>query len=211
MNEELPDTKFLEDSIAFDSDAWIVRSNASYSGKNNITFKFDFIFEHRISGLKVLMLKLSGSNKIRYNQLAILNLLLNSLDETIRVFVISCKWRHNEKKLLDALNSNLTKKVGVYDSTGKTKWYGEPENQHLSKKREKSAVIREIISLLGDHECKITEVVYKCNLNYAKASDLLSELIEKKMIMMDIQDGTKLFKATREGLEFARKLTSLQV
>ncbi len=211
MRVDLPDTMTAEDGIVFNSDRWEMMARFSYTGKSGINFRFDYVFTHRVTGLRAAILKLSGNGQSRHNQISALSLISGSENDNIKLFIATKKLKGTEKIVVKSLNLNHIKKVGTFDQAQNVTWIGESKSPCGGKKRDKAAVVRDIINLLEDHECKITELVYKCNLNYSRATELIDELMVKKMIVVDNHEGTKVFRATREGSEFVRKLSSLQL
>ena len=211
MRVDLPDTMPAEDGIVFNSDRWEMMARFSYTGKSGINFRFDYVFTHRVTGLRAAVLKLSGNGQSRHNQISALSLISGSENDNVKLFIATKRLKGAEKIVVKSLNLNYIKKVGTFDHAQNITWIGESKSPCGGKKRDKTAVVRDIINLLEDHECKITELVYKCNLNYARATELIDELMVKKMIVADIHDGRKVFRVTREGTEFVRKLSSLQL
>ena len=77
-------------------------------------------------------------------------------------------------------------------------------------KRDRMRIMLDVLNLLQDQDSRITNIIYKCNLNYRMASDLLNEMIKKNYIQVIRNRNDPLaYAVTKDGeeaLKTARKL-----
>ena len=73
----------------------------------------------------------------------------------------------------------------------------------MSKKRERLAVIRDILnSIRQSRSIKPTRLLYASNLSPQMFKDYIDELIFKGFIKVEIKDEKKTFSLTKKGFEF---------
>jgi len=77
-------------------------------------------------------------------------------------------------------------------------------------KRDRMRIMLDVLNLLQDQDSRITNIIYKCNLNYRMASDLLDEMIKKNYVqVIRNQNDPPAYAVTKDGeeaLKTARKL-----
>ena len=79
-------------------------------------------------------------------------------------------------------------------------------------RRDRIKIMMDVLSLLKEKNSRITSIIYKCNLNYRTATDLLDELIQKKYVeIRQIGNGENLYVLTKEGSEALVNVRKLYV
>jgi predicted transcriptional regulator len=69
-------------------------------------------------------------------------------------------------------------------------------------KRDRTAIMAEIMQLLSRDSQGITSIIYRCNLNYKSATRVLDELIARKYVEMKKEDEMKTsYEITSEGMD----------
>jgi len=68
-------------------------------------------------------------------------------------------------------------------------------------RRDKFLVMINIMELLDSGESRITNIIYKCNLNYKTASKVIDEMIKRGYIRTDTARGAKEYSITNVGTE----------
>ncbi|WP_171823574.1 winged helix DNA-binding protein [Thermogymnomonas acidicola] len=68
--------------------------------------------------------------------------------------------------------------------------------------------MQEILSLLCDHPCRITEIVRKCNLNYESALSMLERLKQRDMVRITEDGGVKRVNITEKGITTLNQMLS---
>lgn len=79
------------------------------------------------------------------------------------------------------------------------------------KKRDRTAIIKEILQLAKHYEnLGITKIIYKCNLNYLSAKNLLDEMIDRELLeIVSSETSNKAYRITGVGQSTLKKLVSL--
>lgn len=91
--------------------------------------------------------------------------------------------------------------------TGKLAGYGniriKMQGNFQSKRRDKSKIIYDILSLTGqENGAGITKIIYKCNLNYKSAMTILDDMKNKNLVELVKEKSTKsTYVITKEGLK----------
>jgi predicted transcriptional regulator len=73
----------------------------------------------------------------------------------------------------------------------------------MGKKRERLEVIRDILKVIqNNRKIKPTRLLYASNLSPQMFKDYVEELLSKKFIQTEDNDGKKLFFLTKKGQDF---------
>ncbi|WP_188679377.1 DUF4364 family protein [Thermogymnomonas acidicola] len=71
------------------------------------------------------------------------------------------------------------------------------------KNRDRSEIIMDILRIAKEEQdgAKITRLIYKANLNYRIAKDILDDLIEKNLVEVVESEGHAYYRPTSKGLQ----------
>lgn len=83
-------------------------------------------------------------------------------------------------------------------------------DKRINRRRNKDEIILNILETIMEADLNITNIVYRCNLNYKYCIDLIDSLIERKIIEATEEDRTIKYKITHSGMEYLHKLESLK-
>ena len=76
----------------------------------------------------------------------------------------------------------------------------------MVKKRERLEVIKDILNVIRDsRKIKPTRLLYASNLSPQMFKDYVDELLEKKFVKVEEEDGKKTFSITPKGNEFLQE------
>ena len=78
------------------------------------------------------------------------------------------------------------------------------------KRRTKDEIVLNILETIRETDLNITNIVYRCNLNYKYCIDLVDSMIDKKIIDATEQDKTIRYKITNYGIAYMHKLESIK-
>ena len=210
MDISFPDSRNVSETILFLSGSWDVTSRYEHVDAAGFPIRFDNLLKHRTVGTKIAVLEVRGNASSRQNQLSAIALMSRSLVGIDHIAILSGKLNLREKKMLSDLSLLHYRKIGIQDKTGSIKWLGEKSRIVRTARRDKAELIKEIIQMTQDRECRVTELVYNCNLNYARAMQILDELIKKNYIAASYEDGHRKFRATKDGREYIRRMQSTE-
>ena len=210
MDIDFPDSHKLSEAILFFSDSWEVNNRYEHVDVTGFPIRFDNLLRHRIKGTKIAVLEVRGSANSRQNQISAIGLMSRSLERIDHIAILCGRLNSREKKMLSDLSLLHFRKIGIQDKSGSIRWLGGKSRETRIHRRDKTKLIKEIILMTQDHECRVTELVYNCNLNYAKAMEILNELIKKNYIAIFYEDGHRKFRATKDGREYLKRMQSTE-
>lgn len=75
-----------------------------------------------------------------------------------------------------------------------------------SKKRDKVSLMVEILDEISVEGCRITNIIYKCNLNFRSGQKIINELISKGYIFSEELSTGVIYKITPSGTQFLASL-----
>ena len=209
MRVNFTDCSVKGHNAIFQGNKWSVIKNYEVKDRTGIPFRSDMVLQHKVTNETILILKLEKSLKFRRIQISTLGVMKRSLDN-IDLAVVSPSIRRDEKLIIDSLGCMHLERLGISDSDGSIKWLCGENSNGISKRRDRTGMVREMMLLMKDHGCKITEVVYKCNLNYETATNILDDLIAKNLVAVSSDGGTKKYRITANGSEFVKMLSSIE-
>ena len=210
METDFPDSRKISETILFLSDCWEVSNRYEHVDVTGFPIRFDNLLKHRIHGTKIGVLEVRGSTSSKQNQISAIGLMSRSLVGIDHILTLSGRLNTRERKMLSDLSLPHFRKIGIQDKSGSIKWLGQKSRNTKITRRDRTKLIKEIILMTQDHECRVTELVYNCNLNYAKAIEILDELIKKNYIAILYEDGHKKFRATKDGREYLKRMQSTE-
>ncbi len=78
---------------------------------------------------------------------------------------------------------------------------GETRKQFASQRRDRLSVMVDIMELLDDRGSRITNIIYKCNLNYRSGLKIIDELIKKGYVKTEVEKSVTKYSITQSGSE----------
>ncbi|AGO60988.1 winged helix-turn-helix domain-containing protein [Ferroplasma acidiphilum] len=170
-----------------------------------------FVFD---GDIKLVLINLSGNTN---NKLKILsevnNFYKNNTVKKIALYsgIIDQKIKYycntysiSLMKTIKLLNGDLEISIKVHKN-----WLME-NSVDKNRRRNKDEIILNILETIRETDLNITNIVYRCNLNYKYCIDLIDSMIEKKIIEATEQDKTIRYKITSYGIEYMHKLESIR-
>lgn len=199
------------DYLYVDTTLWTMKEDAVIKGKSGLQHRVDFCF-NSADGKKVIIIKAERYLGSVFLAIGKIQIIKEDLDPS-EVFVVC-----STSDLFDVA-SRIASQIDV--KAIRSVKFGYPENDTLSLsvnhsfseetdtkhenvmknlRRDHTRLIMEVMSLLREKKSKITYIIYKCNLNYRSATDLLDELISKGYLKIILSgEGEKSYILTREG------------
>ncbi len=208
MEIDFPDSRKISQTILFLSDYWDVRSRYENTVASGFPIRFDNLLSHKIKGIKIAIFEIHGNSSVRQNEISVIALLSKSLLGIDHVLMMSGRLSLRERKMLSDFSLPYFSKIGIQDKSGNITWLGHKPNNAGNARRNKEELIKEIIRMTQERECRVTELVYRCNLNYARTIEILDELMKKNYISMSYEDGHRKFRATMDGREYLKRMQS---
>ncbi len=200
-------------------DSWSVIEKAKLNGISGFTHVIDFLAESK-SGVKIGILFVTEDEAAIYEALGKVHIMKSDLREPVNIVVCVPEWIGNIATSL-AVSSKISIVNEVrYRNTriskiasSVTKASSKNSSDYTKKervKRDRMKIMLDVLNLLQDQDSRITNIIYKCNLNYRMASDLLDEMIRKNYVqVIRNQDNPPAYSVTKDGeeaLKTARKL-----
>lgn len=157
---------------------------------------------------KMLFQELTGNKQDRLAQITTA-IMLNSMGGGARFCLVARKHiSHEERSIIKSNGIVLASKIGIIPNDGDVVWLFGSENRSKLKRRQRAEIVQEILSLLCDHPCRITEIVRKCNLNYESALSMLERLKQRDMVRITEDGGVKRVNITEKGITTLNQMLS---
>ncbi len=219
--DSLPGVLLKDDVLYLSPDVWTTRQDYSIPGISGVVHRVDFLAES-MDGHRIIGIRCESTEESIYRAIGMVHMASVDLDADF-IFVIS-RCEDYEGSLLNALK--LTKSPIVSSIRVGEKVYTADSGKNSTKKssttvkqvsvmrtrRDRMRIMIDVMEFLDSQSSRITNLVYKCNLNYKTASELLDDLIKKKYVELRQDSGREssyvLTKSGREALQNARKLYS---
>lgn len=204
------------DILAVDEAVWEIEERAVVTGLSGVKHTVDYYLKSK-SNRTIIITKADADIGAIYSAIGKLQVLKEDLDPT-EVFV-ACQ----SKDLLGTV-SKMARQVGIrviskLEPSSAKNGFSAKNNSILGRgtlssrnsakklRRDHTHLILEIMSLLRDEKSRITNIIYKCNLNHKTATNLIDELIEKGYLrIVESEESEKAYLLTREGSEALRTL-----
>lgn len=230
---EIPDSESvmarrLASILGVDSEGWDIKFGAVIKGRSGVLHTFDAILEsnrdHKVATVmflketddeksQKLMLHNVKSNDIpAYASYLVVDHDLNSRENTIREMCHLKDFKVNPSDL-DAYRYTSVVRVsenGDYTNPGRMEGQT-PVSGHkmpLRRNRDRTKIVHEILgSVIYLKSASITQLIYRCNLNYKYAKTLLGNMTGKGLIDIVDYDGVgKRYEITAKGLKTFERL-----
>lgn len=210
----------LSDSILeIQSNDWTMKTKYRIGGKSGALHDVDFYFESG-SGIKVLIIREEPSENSMYEIIGRIQMLRMEVGTDYIFVLCSCgDYNNSFLKALSTTQARMINKLKFGDqvftggsggSNQKRSIKSENSASRLKIKRDRIRIMLDIMELLNDQSSRITNIIYKCNLNYRTANEMLDEMIRKNYVesRKDNEKGNSysLTKIGREAMSNVRKV-----
>ncbi len=189
----------ISSTMRLDLIEWKLTRNFSMKGKSNTTHSFDYALQSIKTGkiLPVLDLKEYADNK--YEKILIHRVKAADIDATSGIILVSSDLEPKERNLSDICNFTVIKAFNGNTSNasyniGKSltnnilnmerdQTYVQSSKHSKRHNRDRTKITQEILETVYSLEAaSITQLIYKCNLNYKSAKEIMEELIKRELV-----------------------------
>lgn len=217
----------LQSALGLSSDEWNCTLNGTVTGRSGLKHKFDFILRS-LSGREKLivcrLLKKGGNNRMG----RITAFYAHSVDvASSRAIVISEDRPSIEEQMLTSslkvemlLSESLGENTGSKSHLPTTKELevtavSSKQNQEKKqdvrrrKYRDRTQIIHEILSSVASSEgSTLTRIIFRCNLNYKTAKEIVDEMIRNELLSREDQEDQNktVYGLTKLGGNILEKL-----
>lgn len=214
--------------LGLDEGDWKFEFNSNALGNSGLTHKFDLLLTSRENeGEKIVCIILGTGVKERSTRMS--TFYAHARDVSAgRMIVLTAEPPSMEEKML---STSLGMEVYQFGNSEETKegWSGiKPNDGHAgiilgsshgdkektparkSRKRyrDRTQIIHEILkSTSSDSGATITRIIFRCNLNYNSARNIIEDMLRKELIAMRKEDDDKkVYRITDIGSNLLEKL-----
>lgn len=194
--------------LILDPGLWKISTNRELQGKSGIKHLVSHYGECS-TGASFIMLESDCSYQSLLRAIGTLHVMKMDLGSS-HSFVLC-----NEFGDLWHMNLDLSKTEVKIVKAVRLKGQDNGENRHIFSpkdyrlpgpqsraKRDRTAIMAEIMQLLSRDRQGITSIIYRCNLNYRSATRVLDELITRRYVEMKKDDEMKTsYEITNEGMD----------
>ena len=194
--------------LILDSSLWKVKPNIELEGKSGIRHLVSYYGES-LSGARLIMLESDCSYQSLLRAIGTLHVMRMDLGSS-HAFVLC-----NEFGELWKMNLDLSRTDVRIIKSIRLRGPDQSEEKHIFRakvdhtpgpqaksKRDRTAIMAEIMQLLSRDSQGITSIIYRCNLNYRSATRVLDELIARKYVeMRKDQEMKTSYEITSEGMD----------
>lgn len=226
------DESLLSDRLAsilgIDINTWNIRFGVVMKGRSGVLHTFDAVLESQADDkiATVLFLKETDDNKSEtlmmhrvksndisaYANYVVVDHDFNSSDNTVREMCHLRDFKVNSEDL-DAYRYTSMVRINGQNGNGTGQPTSVPRSSQKSKlparrNRDRTKIVHEILgSVIYLKNASITQLIYRCNLNYKYAKNLLSHMVGKGLLeMIDYEGIGKRYEITGKGLKTFERL-----
>ncbi len=203
-----------EGNINITPDMWKIEMNASIEDQGGGLNYFDYVVRQKNTKEFFVISELKANARDRLEEISLLSIQSRNVGAGKGCVLSRSNFSPAEKMLTDSLYIERVKSV-IYGGremvmipdSGMRSGYGniriKMQGNFQSKRRDKSKIIVDILSLTGqENGAGITKIIYKCNLNYKSAVTILDDMKNKNLVEL-VNDKAKKshYVITKEGLK----------
>ena len=188
---------------------WNFHSNVEIEGRSGIRHSIPIYAESR-NGSRMILMESECSYKSILRSIGYLHVM--TMDLGVEHAFVLCKdfnqslipnidLSRTDIKIVSGIHyvgdsdTIYSRDVGYSGRSGKL----DPVSQKF--KRDRTAIMAEIMQLLTLDQQGITSIIYRCNLNYRSAKKVLDELMMKKYVEAQKEEEKTLYGITKEGAD----------
>jgi predicted transcriptional regulator len=151
------------------------------------------------------------------NKIAMANVVGNLIKASMSCVLLNRKPTDRERVMAESLNVKIIENVSLINEGRKydiisVNAYKKIENNAFpqSLRRHRAQIMGDVLKYLRNSEgAGITSIVYKCNLNYKAANRIITEMIKKNLLFVELSGKKKIFRITRNGEDFLDRISGL--
>ena len=199
--------------------SWSIFEKAKINGISGFTHIIDSLAESPM-GKKIGILLVTEDEASVYEAIGKIHIMKNDLNVPIQlVMCVPIEMTRITTSLADSPEVLIVNEVWYgktrinKNSSTATNSNSRVSSDYVKKervKRDRMKIMLDVLNLLQDQDSRITNIIYKCNLNYRMASDLLDEMIKKNYVqVIRNHNDPPAYAVTKDGeeaLKTARKL-----
>lgn len=229
IGEEDPETAArIAEAIGIKSSEWKIVFNGTIRGKSQILHYFDIVLESESNGNLAPVLFLRSTDENKASKIMLHKVKSDDVSaNNSYVFAdftpdpkekILCEMSHIKVLHIDAPDKGTLISdrfhQAFYDSveSGKresgSNSYMERPKVFRRRNRDRTKIIQDVLeSVLYMKSASITQLIYKCNLNYKSAKELLSEMISRDLVkIVEYSSIGKRYEMTDKGRKMLERL-----
>lgn len=150
------------------------------------------------------------------DKIAMANVVGNLTKSKISCVLLNRKPSYRERVMAESLNVKIIENITImddgkrYDVLNLTAHPKIENNTFGVVRRHRAQIMGDVLKYLRNTEgAGITSIVYKCNLNYKAANRIISEMIRKNLLFVELAGKKKIFRITRNGEDFLERISGL--
>lgn len=229
LGDDDPETAAkISEIIGIDPREWRIVFNGTIRGKSQILHYFDIVMESELNRTlaPVLFLRATDDNKASKIMLhkvksddvsANLSYVFSdfALDPKDRILcemshlkIIRVDEKHNETMISSRLHNAFYDVGESVKKDTNNEMYAERPKIFRRRNRDRTKIIQDVLeSVLYMKSASITQLIYKCNLNYKSAKELLNEMISKDLLkIVEYSSIGKRYEMTDKGRKMLERL-----
>lgn len=192
----------IANSIGLDLIEWKFMRNFSIKGKSETIHSFDYALQSIKTNSIVPVLNLRNFPGSKYERILMHRVKSADIESTSGVILVSMDLDPKEENLCDICNFNVIK-IPLKNSSNASFNIGKSlanrllvgveressDNRGISHSkrhnRDRTKITQEILETVYALEgASITQLIYKCNLNYKSAKEIMGDLIKRDLVKM---------------------------
>lgn len=199
---------------------WSMKQNFAVRGVSGVSHRLEYYFQSA-NGESIAVISTEPSEDSIYEIVGRVQILRLEVSPNIFIMCGCANYPEHLQKALKLSGINMIRRIQfdhmVFEGhAGRSAPLSgtNPGARHknLRTKRDRMKIMLDVLELLSTQSSRITNIIYKCNLNYRTANELLDELIMKKYVEIkkanEKENSYCLTKTGSEVLQNVRKLYS---
>ena len=210
--------------MGLDLPEWKLMRDLSLKGKSGSSHSFDYVLQSIKTGTIIPVLNLREHLGDRYEKILMHRVMAADIEASSGVILISTDLEPKEKNLCDICNftvfktpvgnaSHVSYNIGRSFATKilnieRDPTYTQSRNHSKRHNRDRTRITEEILDTVYSLEgASITQLIYKCNLNYKSAKEIMGELIKRELVKTERNGENNLkYEITDRGRRVLERL-----
>lgn len=207
-----------ENILLVDGERWNLIEDYTLENEEGEPKRFEYALKHHSDNDKQILLA-TGDNG--YANISYFCNNVRGIRATFLGLIIGNSPTLNEKNFASISGVTLLSSAKISFSSGRvrelskrvTSLFRRSEHtRHKARRRSRAEVIGDILSLLNEEGgLSITKIIYKCNLNYPYAVQVLDYLISKRLLLLNDLGTRRIFRITDDGKDLLNKLSVIDL
>ncbi len=210
----------IKNKIVINENDWVELDKVPIGGKDKFSHYYSIALKSKNSNEIMPVIILTGTMLEKVKILGDFMKDLENINYRSIIAIYSGNLDSELKRMAKNTNINLCKELIITSNdikkviTVKDEKDIKINNKKIMKKndhrRERIYIIKEILELITEYEnVNITKIVYKCNLNYEYAINIIEDLIEKGFVSLDEDQNSIKYSITTKGIEYLITLRNI--